>query len=128
MERTWGELHRYRGIRTDGNGASVVSGVRLGKVFLAVQPLLGLEGDPMRLLFERDLTPHPQVLMGSLKICGFSDGAAVPEKPESVPCQRLALRHVATFLLSSCLGVVKSGHALLSVSLSTDGVFRSCCV
>jgi magnesium chelatase subunit H len=25
-----------------------------------VQPLLGLEGDPMRLLFERDLTPHPQ--------------------------------------------------------------------
>jgi len=25
-----------------------------------VQPLLGMEGDPMRLLFERDLTPHPQ--------------------------------------------------------------------
>lgn len=25
-----------------------------------VQPLLGLEGDPMRLLFERDFTPHPQ--------------------------------------------------------------------
>jgi hypothetical protein len=24
------------------------------------QPLLGVEGDPMRLLFERDLTPHPQ--------------------------------------------------------------------
>jgi hypothetical protein len=26
----------------------------------APQPLLGVEGDPMRLLFERDLTPHPQ--------------------------------------------------------------------
>jgi hypothetical protein len=29
-------------------------------VFIGVQPLLGVEGDPMRLLFERDLTPHPQ--------------------------------------------------------------------
>lgn len=68
MERTWGELHRYRGIRTDANGASVVSGVQLGKVFIAVQPLLGLEGDPMRLLFERDLTPHPQVLVADGKL------------------------------------------------------------
>jgi hypothetical protein len=31
-----------------------------GNVFIGVQPLLGVEGDPMRLLFERDLTPHPQ--------------------------------------------------------------------
>ena len=29
-------------------------------VFVSVQPLLGVEGDPMRLLFERDLIPHPQ--------------------------------------------------------------------
>jgi magnesium chelatase subunit H len=34
--------------------------VQLGKLWIGVQPLLGLEGDPMRLLFERDLTPHPQ--------------------------------------------------------------------
>lgn len=61
MERTWGELHRYRGIRSAADGSSVVSGLQLGNVFIAVQPLLGLEGDPMRLLFERDLTPHPQV-------------------------------------------------------------------
>ncbi len=27
---------------------------------IGVQPALGVEGDPMRLLFERDLTPHPQ--------------------------------------------------------------------
>ena len=37
-----------------------LGGLRLGNVFLGVQPALGVEGDPMRLLFERDLTPHPQ--------------------------------------------------------------------
>jgi len=37
-----------------------VSGVQLGNVWIGVQPALGVEGDPMRLLFERDLTPHPQ--------------------------------------------------------------------
>ena len=34
--------------------------MQLGNVWIGVQPALGLEGDPMRLLFERDLTPHPQ--------------------------------------------------------------------
>lgn len=34
--------------------------LQLGNVFIGVQPVLGVEGDPMRLLFERDLTPHPQ--------------------------------------------------------------------
>lgn len=38
----------------------MVAGLELGNVFIGVQPLLGLEGDPMRLMFERDLTPHPQ--------------------------------------------------------------------
>lgn len=38
----------------------MVGGLQLGNVFIGVQPLLGLEGDPMRLMFERDLTPHPQ--------------------------------------------------------------------
>jgi magnesium chelatase subunit H len=37
-----------------------VPGVALGNVWIGVQPALGIEGDPMRLLFERDLTPHPQ--------------------------------------------------------------------
>ncbi|GAB4822001.1 hypothetical protein N2152v2_009047 [Parachlorella kessleri] len=60
MERQWGELGRYRGIATSAKGDSVVSGLQFGKVFIGVQPLLGVEGDPMRLLFERDLTPHPQ--------------------------------------------------------------------
>ena len=38
----------------------MVAGVALGKLWVGVQPALGVEGDPMRLLFERDLTPHPQ--------------------------------------------------------------------
>jgi hypothetical protein len=42
-------------------GNFVIPGIQCGKVWIGVQPLLGVEGDPMRLLFERDLTPHPQV-------------------------------------------------------------------
>ena len=41
-------------------GCLPVAASQFGKVFIGVQPLLGVEGDPMRLLFERDLTPHPQ--------------------------------------------------------------------
>jgi len=61
MERQWGDVQKYRsGLSTSSQGDSVVSGLQFGNVFIGVQPLLGLEGDPMRLLFERDLTPHPQ--------------------------------------------------------------------
>ena len=59
-ERQWGPLDRYRGLQTSGAGELLVSGVQLGKVWIGCQPALGVEGDPMRLLFERDLTPHPQ--------------------------------------------------------------------
>jgi magnesium chelatase subunit H len=61
MERQWGDLQKYRsGLSSTTQGDSVVSGLQFGNVFIGVQPLLGVEGDPMRLLFERDLTPHPQ--------------------------------------------------------------------
>lgn len=60
LEKQWGELGKYQGISTSARGNSVVSGIQLGNVWIGVQPLLGVEGDPMRLLFERDLTPHPQ--------------------------------------------------------------------
>ncbi len=61
MERQWGDLQKYRsGLSSSVQGDSVVSGLQFGNVFIGVQPLLGVEGDPMRLLFERDLTPHPQ--------------------------------------------------------------------
>jgi len=60
MERNWGPLERYSGIRTTASGECAVMGVQVGNVWFGVQPALGVEGDPMRLLFERDLTPHPQ--------------------------------------------------------------------
>jgi len=60
MEKQWGSLHSYRGINSTTRGTLLIPGVQLGKLWIGVQPLLGLEGDPMRLLFERDLTPHPQ--------------------------------------------------------------------
>ncbi|CAM9168634.1 unnamed protein product [Chrysoparadoxa australica] len=60
VEKGWGDLSRYRGVATSGKGDLVVSGLQLGNLFLGVQPLIGVEGDPMRLMFERDLTPTPQ--------------------------------------------------------------------
>ena len=61
MENQWGDLSSYRGISTSARGDFVIPGIQCGNVWIGVQPLLGVEGDPMRLLFERDLTPHPQV-------------------------------------------------------------------
>ena len=42
------------------DGRCQVGGIQLGNVWIGVQPPLGISGDPMRLLFEKDLTPHPQ--------------------------------------------------------------------
>ena len=58
MERQWGESTKS-GIKTWGEDF-LVGGVCLGNVWIGVQPPLGIAGDPMRLMFERDLTPHPQ--------------------------------------------------------------------
>ena len=60
LETQWGDLRSYRGIATQSDGKLVCCGLQLGNVFIGVQPLLGIEGDPMRMMFERDLTPHPQ--------------------------------------------------------------------
>jgi magnesium chelatase subunit H len=60
IEKMWGDLDRYVGLFTSQKGELIVGGVQLGNVWVGVQPLLGIEGDPMRLMFERDLTPHPQ--------------------------------------------------------------------
>ncbi|CAE7342175.1 bchH [Symbiodinium sp. CCMP2592] len=59
VEGAWGEGLAQSGIRTMGTRL-LLGGRRQGKVWLAVQPPLGIPGDPMRLLFERDMTPHPQ--------------------------------------------------------------------
>jgi magnesium chelatase subunit H len=58
IRRVWSEKDRGPGVSSKGD--FVVAGLQLGNVWIFVQPLLGVEGDPMRLLFERDLTPHPQ--------------------------------------------------------------------
>ncbi|GAB1540885.1 hypothetical protein NUACC21_35540 [Scytonema sp. NUACC21] len=58
IEKQWQSL-TGTGIKTYGDEFHI-GGVQLGNVWIGVQPPLGLQGDPMRLMFERDLTPHPQ--------------------------------------------------------------------
>ena len=55
-------------LRTNGGAAPgrvnsfgrdlLIQGVRLGKVFIGVQPTFGYEGDPMRLMMARSGAPH----------------------------------------------------------------------
>ena len=58
MVRQWGDLEKADLKTFDQQ--FLLGGVQLGNVWLGVQPPLGIAGDPMRLMFERDLTPHPQ--------------------------------------------------------------------
>ncbi|MGB5900136.1 MAG: magnesium chelatase subunit H [Geitlerinemataceae cyanobacterium] len=58
IEKQWKSL-TGTGIKTFGDEFQI-GGVQLGNVWIGVQPPLGISGDPMRLMFEKDLTPHPQ--------------------------------------------------------------------
>ncbi len=58
IEKQWKSLTNT-GLKTFG-GKCQVGGVQFGKVWIGVQPPLGISGDPMRLMFEKDLTPYPQ--------------------------------------------------------------------
>ncbi len=58
IENQWDSL-TGTGIKTLGD-EFLLGGVQLGNVWIGVQPPLGISGDPMRLMFERDMTPHPQ--------------------------------------------------------------------
>ncbi|WP_099241113.1 magnesium chelatase subunit H [Synechococcus sp. BDU 130192] len=58
IEKQWQSLTNT-GLKTFG-GKCQVGGVQFEKVWIGVQPPLGISGDPMRLMFEKDLTPHPQ--------------------------------------------------------------------
>ncbi|PPS45475.1 magnesium chelatase subunit H [Chroococcidiopsis sp. TS-821] len=58
IEKYWKSL-TSSGIKTYGD-EFLIGGIQLGNVWIGVQPPLGIPGDPMRLMFERDLTPHPQ--------------------------------------------------------------------
>jgi magnesium chelatase subunit H len=54
IEAQWGPAPGRH--QSDGAGLFVL-GARLGNVFIGIQPSLGYEGDPMRLLFERGFAP-----------------------------------------------------------------------
>jgi hypothetical protein len=54
IERHWGPAPGRQ--QTDGSSLFVL-GERFGNVFVGVQPSFGWEGDPMRLLFDRDFAP-----------------------------------------------------------------------
>lgn len=58
IEKQWKSLSGT-GIKTYGEELHI-GGVNLGNIWIGIQPPLGIQGDPMRLMFERDLTPHPQ--------------------------------------------------------------------
>jgi magnesium chelatase subunit H len=55
IERDWG---RAPGEINSFGGALLVQGLRLGNVFVGVQPSFGYEGDPMRLMMARSGAPH----------------------------------------------------------------------
>ncbi len=58
IEKQWKSL-TGTGIKTYVDEFNL-GGIQLGNIWIAVQPPLGIAGDPMRLMFARDLTPHPQ--------------------------------------------------------------------
>jgi len=58
ITKQWKTL-KDTGIKTFGDNL-LVGGVEFGNIWIGVQPPLGISGDPMRLMFEKDLTPHPQ--------------------------------------------------------------------
>lgn len=45
-----------------GRDSVFVGGLRLGNLYIGVQPRIGVAGDPMRLLFDRENAPHHQYL------------------------------------------------------------------
>lgn len=55
VEQDWGTAPGS--INTFGNEL-LIQGLRLGNVFIGVQPTFGLEGDPMRLMMARSGSPH----------------------------------------------------------------------
>ncbi len=54
IERQWGAAP---GRQLSDGGSLFVLGAQLGNVFVGVQPAFGIEGDPMRLLFEKGFAP-----------------------------------------------------------------------
>ncbi|NTW48886.1 MAG: DUF3479 domain-containing protein, partial [Chlorobiales bacterium] len=45
-----------------GDDRVFIGGLTLGNIYIGVQPRLGVQGDPMRLLFDKDNAPHHQYI------------------------------------------------------------------
>jgi len=57
--KKWGKDGEFSEIKSI-NDNFYIGGVQYGNLWVSVQPGIGVPGDPMRLLFEKDMTPHPQ--------------------------------------------------------------------
>jgi magnesium chelatase subunit H len=60
VDRYWGAPPGD--IAPHGRDALRIDGMQLGNAFVGVQPSMGAPGDPLRLLFDREFTPHHQYL------------------------------------------------------------------
>ncbi|KAA6231962.1 magnesium chelatase subunit H [Chlorobium phaeovibrioides] len=62
-ERIEGRWNGFPGdIVPVGTDKLFLGGIQFGNVFIGVQPRLGIQGDPMRLLFDKENTPHHQYI------------------------------------------------------------------
>lgn len=62
-ERIEGRWNSFPGdIVPVGTERLFIGGLQFGNIFIGVQPRLGIQGDPMRLLFDRENTPHHQYI------------------------------------------------------------------
>ncbi|MCS6782189.1 MAG: magnesium chelatase subunit H [Gloeomargarita sp. SKYBB_i_bin120] len=60
VEQRWGPWPGD--IAPAGRDAVFIGGLQFGNIYIGVQPRLGVTGDPMRLLFDKENTPHHQYL------------------------------------------------------------------
>ncbi len=60
IEERWGAFPGE--IVPVGTDAVFLGGIRFGNVFIGVQPRMGVQGDPMKLLFDKANTPHHQYI------------------------------------------------------------------
>lgn len=78
-------------------GSAVVSGIQLGNVWIGVQPALGVEGDPMRLLFDRQCSSScPLVLLSSIALPPGAASFAVSGEPMCLLCDRVTCNLLCT--------------------------------
>jgi len=60
IEARWGAFPGE--IAPQGRDRVFIGGLQLGNIYIGVQPRFGVQGDPMRLLFDKSNTPHHQYI------------------------------------------------------------------